>query len=255
MKDIYLNINKEVDISNSMVLLGFPTVGLIGSISGNYIANTLNLEQIGSIHSKHFHPTAIIRNGKPVQQVRIYYGGDDICKGNNECDHLIVIVGDLPIHSSIIYSMIEEILQWTDKGNISCFLGLEGIKSDNKKEGEVDVYGVGTTQKMIDLLDQYDIEQTKDGIITGLSGALLAFLEEKNQDMLCILTEAHVMYPDSRAAGRLLEKIDKMLPGVDLDLAPLYDEAEKIETKIKEYMKQSKDFSQFPQTNIPHMYQ
>jgi predicted ATP-grasp superfamily ATP-dependent carboligase len=63
------------------------------------------------------------------------------------------------------------------------------------------------------------------------------------------------MFPDYRAAGRLLEKIDRMLPGVDLDLNPLYDEAENIEKKIKDYMKKSKNYPQIPQTNIPGMYQ
>jgi uncharacterized protein len=60
------------------------------------------------------------------------------------------------------------------------------------------------------------------------------------RDVLCLLAEAHSAYPDSRAAGNLLEKLDVMLPEIKIDPKPLYKEAEKIEKNIRKFMEQSK---------------
>ena len=253
--EVSIKLKKDVDISNAIVILGSPTVGLIGSIAGNYIANSLKLEQIGSIHSKYFVPSVLIRDSKPIPPVRIYYAGDGVCKNNKACDHLVTIVSEFPIPLPAVQPLIDELFGWTDEGNISFFLALEGIKSLDKEEDQVDVYGVGSTSKMVKTLNDYGIEKIENGLIGGFTGALLLAEAERNKDMLCMLTEAHSAYPDSRAAGRLLEKVDDMLPGIHLDLDPLYEEAEKIEKSIRKFMEQSKSSpAQMQPLTQPPMY-
>jgi uncharacterized protein len=254
MEDVSIKLKKNIDISNSLVILGFPTIGLIGSIAGNYISNSLNLERVGSINSKYFMPSVIIRDSKPIPPVRIYHADQKMCGENNLCDNLVTIVSDFPITPQIVNPLIEKILAWTDESNISLFLGLEGLKSTQKEEDKVDVYGVGSNSKMVEILDNYKIEKIKNGILAGFTGAFLSIETERNNDMLCMLTEAHLAYPDSRAAGRLLEKVNEMLPGVNLDLEPLYEEAEKIESNIKNFMKQSQQMPQADKSTLPEMY-
>lgn len=254
MEDVKINLKKEIDISNSLVILGFPTVGLIGSIAGNYISDSLNLNRVGSIQSKYFLPSVIIRDSKPVPPVRIYHAGREICKENDLCDNLVTIVSEFPISPQVVNPLIEKITNWTEKEDISLFLGLEGLKSTDKHEDQVDVYGVGSNSKMNRIINKYNIEQIRDGMIAGFTGALLSMQTEENKDMICLLTEGHVAYPDSRAAGRLLQKVDEMLPGVNLDLEPLYEEAEKIENKIKQNVKQSQQIPRASQSAVPEMY-
>ena len=91
-------------------------------------------------------------------------------------------------------------------------------------------------------------------MIAGFTGAFLSAETERNNDMLCMLTETHLAFPDSRAAGRLLEKVDEMLPGIHLNLDPLYEEAEKIEKNIKNFMNQSQQMPQAGKSAVPKMY-
>ena len=254
MDEISIKLKKDIDLSNSLVILGFPTAGLIGSIAGNYISNSLKLERVGSINSKYFMPSVIIRNSKPIPPVRIYHANKDVCGENDICDNLVTIVSEFPITPQIVNPMIEKILDWTDQHNISMFLGLEGLKSTKKKEDEVEVYGIGSNSDMVDVLNSFNIEKIKEGMIAGFTGAFLSAQTERNKDMICMLTEAHLAFPDSRAAGRLLEKVDEMLPGVNLNLEPLYDEAEKIENNLKEYMKQSQQMPRAKKSDVPNMY-
>ena len=47
MNDCELIEYKDVDLNNSMLVVAFPTVGLISSIAGHFIIDTLKLEEIG----------------------------------------------------------------------------------------------------------------------------------------------------------------------------------------------------------------
>ena len=48
-KDIQIIEYKEVDLSNSILIEAFPTVGLVSSIAGHFIIDQLKLEEIGTI--------------------------------------------------------------------------------------------------------------------------------------------------------------------------------------------------------------
>lgn len=255
IKNVSISLNKDIDLTDSMIILGLPTIGLIGSIACNYIADSLNLKSVGSIRSKYFLPGTIIKDSIPVPPIRMHYAENGHFDTNGICSSILTVVSDFPLPQSAVYPLMDELLTLAHKRNISMFLGLEGIKSEDKNEDHVDVYGVGSTERMNNLLQQHGIEDIKDVLIKGLNGAMLSEQTENNQDMLCIFTEGHIRYPDSRAAGRLLEKIDAMLPGIHLDLDPLYKEAEKIEDKIKQYIKQSRKIPESKTMTITDMYQ
>ena len=89
------NINileyKTMDLSDSMLLAAFPTVGLISSIAGRYVIDTLKLEEIGAITSDYFVPVTVIHNGKPSPPVRIYAGKKQ-CGPDDSCEQLVVII-------------------------------------------------------------------------------------------------------------------------------------------------------------------
>jgi len=92
---------------------------------------------------------------------------------------------------------------------------------------------------MKNILKQYSIDETMEGMITGITGVLLFEGARLKQDVLCLLAEAHSSFPDSRAAALLVETLDKMLPEIELDTQPLYKEAEDIEKKIRSFLKQA----------------
>ncbi|MFH1101482.1 MAG: PAC2 family protein [Methanobacteriota archaeon] len=92
-KDLTIIEYKKMDLSNSMLIVAFPTVGIVSSIAGRYIIDTQKLEEIGTISSRYFMPTTIIHNGIPSPPVRIY-AGKKICGINKSCDQLAVIISE-----------------------------------------------------------------------------------------------------------------------------------------------------------------
>jgi len=235
-EDIQIIEYKSVDLSNSVLIEAFPTVGLVSSIAGHFLVEQLKLEEIGTISSRYFMPAAVIHNGVPSPPVRIY-AGKKICGSTGECNQIVVIISEFMPSVDIIKPVANMILSWAQKKKCSHIVTLEGTHSLNPKKPKT--YGVATTQKMNDILKKYAIEETKEGMITGITGVLLFEGARLKQDVLCLLAEAHSSYPDSRAAALLVETIDKMLPEIKIDTQPLYKEAEDIEQKIRSFIKQA----------------
>jgi len=254
MDEIKIFENKELDLSNSMLLVAFPTVGLISSIVGHYIIDTLKLEEVGSIVSKFFSPTAIIHKSKPSPPVRIY-AGKKICGPDGSCEQLTVIISEFMPPLEIIKPLTDKIFQWSKEKKCKMITALEGTHAiGDRNEKKINIFGVGSNNKMNQILKNNKIKLTEEGMITGVTGVLLYEGVLLNQDVICLLAEAHASYPDSRAAAALLEKLDIMLPLIKIDPTPLYDEAEKIEENIKKFMKQSKPTAPVIGTSPSHMY-
>jgi uncharacterized protein len=252
MDDIEFIEYENVDLSNCLLIVAFPTVGLISSIAGHFIIDSLKLKEIGAIVSKDFMPATIIHNGKPSPPVRIY-AGDKKCGPNGTCEQIAVIISEFMPPYNIIKPLADKILEWATKKGCQSIVSLEGTHAvDSKKKFKV--YGVSSNDAMKELLKKYKIEETLEGMITGVNGVMLYQGALKKRDVLCLLSEANASFPDSRAAGNLLEKVDIMLPGIKIDPKPLYKEAKEIEKKIRQFMQQSKPTApQIPPIPL-HMY-
>jgi uncharacterized protein len=240
MEEIKILEYKKMDLSDSMILVAFPTVGMISSIAGNYIIDSLNLKEIGSITSRFFSPTAIIHKSQASPPVRVYAGSKS-CGPDGSCGQLVVIISEFMPPWEIIQPLSEKILEWANKKNVKIITALEGTHAlGEAKREEFKVHGIASTPKMKKFLDKYDVDQTKEGMITGVTGVLLYKGVLEKRDVICLLSEAHEAYPDSRSAANLVKKLDIILPGIKIDAEPLYKEAEKIESNIKRFLEQSK---------------
>src|SRR2546428_9115296 len=65
---------RRMDLRGATVIDGFPSVGLVSSIVANYLINALNLVQIGIMDSVAFPTVSLVRDGEPMNPVRIYGG-------------------------------------------------------------------------------------------------------------------------------------------------------------------------------------
>ena len=239
MKEVELIEYKDVDLNNSLLVVAFPTVGLISSIAGHFIIDQLKLEEIGTVVSNNFMPATVIHKSNPSPPVRIY-AGKKKCGLDGKCEQLAVIISEFMPPYNTIRPLADEILQWADKKGVKSIVALEGTHSVGDRKKQLKVYGVGSNQSMKNYLKKYNIEETQEGMITGVTGVLLYEGVLMQRDVACLLAEAHAAFPDSRAAGNLLKKLDIMLPEIKIDPEPLYKEAENIEKNIRKFMEQSK---------------
>lgn len=113
-------------------------------------------------------------------------------------------------------------------------------EEENLQRGGVVIQGVGSTDRTRQMLKDNGISQLDFGVVPGITGALLNEGRWTAADVIALIVEAYSEIPDARAAAAMVEAIDKLLPQIDLNVSPLYAEAEKIESRLKTLREQAK---------------
>jgi len=243
MAEIIIHEIKKKDLSNALVIVSFPTVGLISTIVANFITSNLKLEHIASMVSEDFYPAAIVQDGIPTSPVRIY-AGDHVCGKDGECDQIVVITSELPIKTTAFHPMADKILDWCKKRGCKVIVTLEGVNSQEKLEDEnIQVYNVCSNGKASDYLKGIPVKTLENGMVSGLSGILLYKANMQDYPVISLLAEAHSEFPDSRSAAKVLTLLDKMVPQIKMDPEPLLKQAKTIEEQVKKSMSQIKPLS------------
>ncbi len=221
----------KMDCKNAMVLVGFPSLGLVSSIATNFIVRTLGLKRLAGISSPDFPPYAMVQEGFPMPPVRIY-GGDRQCDENGEnCEHLIVITAEFLPKMEMHYPMTKLILEWCEENEVETIVTMEGIGS--AEADPATVWGVGSNPQMKEMMKKYDVKPMDEGMVRGLSGIMLYEGAARGMNVLTLMGPARMDMPDARGAAKLMEKITLMLPELDLDTEPLLKEAEELEKRMK----------------------
>ncbi|HIJ00129.1 MAG: uncharacterized protein PWQ88_566 [Candidatus Methanomethylophilaceae archaeon] len=224
----------EASCKKAMLIVGFPSVGLVSSIATNFIVRTLGLNRIAGISSPDFPPYAMIQEGFPMPPVRIY-GRDRHCDEEGEkCEHLLVVSAEFIPKMEMHYPMAKLILDWCQEHDVNSIVTMEGIAGVDTESSPI--WGVASTDEMRKKMEKYDIMPMDEGMVRGISGIMLYEAAARGMNVLTLLGPARMDIPDARGAARLMEKLTKMIPELDIDPTPLVKEAEELEKRMKEAM-------------------
>jgi len=214
------------------LISAFPSVGMVGSIAGSYIAESLKMERIAYVLSDEVPPAALVQDGIPTYPMRVM-GYKNLSILTSEFQLPLVLTGQLA----------KTMMDWSKGHEFEVIIGLEGLVTEQNLEAERElrVFGVGSTKRARDMIDKAGIEQFKIGMITGVSGALLSEGERTGQDVVVLLVSANALYPDAKGAAKLVEAVTKLLPALKIDLSELYEEAEKIDENVKATVERTKE--------------
>jgi uncharacterized protein len=259
-EDIVIYELERMDIRGSTVIDGFPSVGLVSSIVANYLINTLHLKQIGIMDSVYFPTVSLVRDGIPQNPVRIY-AGEKVGVDRESTDQLAVFISEFQPPPNLVKPIASAMLDWAQDQRCKMMVSPEGLvidkesveASENGEDDELQIYGVGSTKWMQQELTKSGVTEFTEGVITGVAGVLLNEGKRRDFNVATILAEAHPDFPDARAAAKVMEAINRFLLHIDLDVKPLYDEAERIESQLKLIHKQAKDVKA-PTQHQPSMY-
>lgn len=253
--DVHIYELKRMDLKGATVIDGFPSVGLVSSIVANYLINALSLEQIGMMDSVFFPTVSLIRDGEPMNPVRIYAGKEPSAKPH---DKIVVFISEFQPPPNLIKVIASAVLDWAQEQKCEMLVCPEGLIVDKETDlatnQAIEVYGIGSTAKGSELLKTHEVTIFEEGVITGVAGVLLNEGKKRDFNVLSLLSEAHPDYPDARAAARVIETIDKLLLHTKLDAQPLYEEAERIEEQLKTIHAQTQVAKKAPVPSRPSMY-
>ena len=237
--EITIYQKKMKELKNPLVLVCFPTMGVVSSIAANFIATTLKLKRIGGMDATAFQPAAVVHDGVPLPPVRIY-GGKRVYKGERICSSFIVVMSEFVPPAPLVKPLAAKILDWAKDKGAPVVVSLESMPV---KEEPLNTIGVTSTDNMKQLLKDYEVSTMENGVVGGLSGVLLYLAEHSSQDMFCLISEAHQEYPDARAAAHLIQALSTLLPELRVDAEPLLQQAELIEAEVRQVKERAEELA------------
>ena len=200
---------------NPIIIEGFPGFGLVGTIATEFLIKHLDAEPIGLIRLDEVPPVIAVHKGEAVEPLGIFYAK----RGN------IIILHALSSVQGFEWELAEILQKIGKELKAKEVISLEGVGSETENP-EPRVFFMGKKDKK---LRGCGASPLQEGIIMGVTGALLL---KKEIELTCLFAETHSALPDSRAAAKLIEILDKYL-GLKVDYKPLLEKAERFEAKIK----------------------
>ena len=218
------------DYGGAIMVVGFPSAGLVSSIAANFIIRTSELERVAGIMASGFPPFALVHEGVPSPPVRVY-AGERRCNDGEPCQQIVAVAAEFMPRPELVQPLVSRLLDYARAKGISTVVALEGINWPGVEESKI--LGVGSTNASREMLKKYEVEEMKEGMVSGISGVLLYEGEVRGINVICLLGPARADLPDARGSAKLLEVVARMLPEIKIDPEPLFKEAEEIEKQIR----------------------
>jgi predicted ATP-grasp superfamily ATP-dependent carboligase len=224
-----------------IVLSAFPSAGLATIVAGHYIIRVLQVPRIGRFESAELPPIAVVQGGEVNPTIRVYGRSD-----------LALVLSEFPPTPGQANAAARTILENAERRKARAIICLEGVVPHPEEGEPEDAEAPAPAQQeqvwvaysrkdpaMVKWLENAKAKTLEEGVIGGVSGALLVQGLSRNIPVAVLLVSAQVAegLPDHRAGAALIEILDRLLPELKIDTGPLRAQAEQIEKAIRAVMK------------------
>ncbi|MEM2122749.1 MAG: PAC2 family protein [Candidatus Bathyarchaeia archaeon] len=222
-----LRLEREPSGSNFKLIAAWPGMGMLATISADYLRKQLDAVFLGELET--LHNSVTFRDGiltLTTFKHRIY-----------QADRILICIGESqPLSTPEVYELAEQLIDFANRYQVVRVYTIAASLSSYV--GEPKVFGVATSGEAMEELEVYKIQPVKgEGKITGLNGVLLGVAAKRGLQGICLLGQIrYVDIPQARTALNVLKYLVKML-NVTVDLKELEEEAAKIEASIQEAMR------------------
>jgi uncharacterized protein len=226
---------RDESLKGAMMVVGFPTHGLVGSVAVSYLVHSLDMTSVAYMFSEEFPPTVIMEEGVVSAPVRLY-ASKTVCGVDRSCEQLVVTISDIQPPAEMINQLGGRLLDWAEAKGISLVVAVEGQPLEQEVAGDARVVAMAN-RAAAPLLGKYHFDPA-NGVVTGFAGGLLLSAIGRQTPVLCLIAQAHKDYPDARAAAKVIETINPLVPMLVLDTKPLREKARQIEAEVRKSLAQ-----------------
>ena len=231
-KEIEIVEKESIDWKNPKVFIGFPDVGLVGTIATFHLVHKLKLREFAYMDSKLFPPVVIVHRSRLSSPIRFY---------TDEKNSIVVIISEMPIPPAIVYDISEVLIEWLKNIRPEIVVILGGLIHPQRLELEKpEIYSLASNDKTYNLLKNSGTLLLEEGLLSGPNSILLKYCSRYGLDAIYLMVEAHPHYPDPESAAIIIEKLNFMF-GFNVDTKELIEKGEEIKIKSKELMRKTQE--------------
>lgn len=201
-----------------IIIQAVPGIGMVGTIAAEFLIDHLKAKRIGRIYSEDIPPIIALHHGKLIEPFSIFYSPS----AN------IVIVSALETMSGKEWELGKTVIKLCSMLKAKELISIEGVESGS---GESRNFYFTKDIKKKKKLESIGLKELDEGIILGVAASLLI----KSPESTYIFAETHSEIPDSRAAAKIVQSLDRYL-NLNVDYKPLLAKADEFEKKLKELL-------------------
>lgn len=217
----------KITSQENILLVGFPSNGLVGTFTISYLIHNLDMKQIGEIDHLDIPPTLFIEDGEILSPIRIY-------KKNS----IFVIISDLPLDPNLAYDFAESILEYCKKNDIQKIIIVSGIETINKDLKAPKIYGLVTHQSLEEILYTNQISKFLTGSIFGTDAAIITIFRKSKIPTLILYAECHPFFPDPEASIIAITTLAKVL-NIKVDTTDIQKKMERLRIQHRNLMEET----------------
>lgn len=199
------------------IIEGFPGFGLVGTIATGFLVEHLKCERIGTYYFENGPATLAIHECTVVQPIGIFYS-----KKYN-----LVIVHAIMSPQGLDWQAADVILDLAKQTDAKEIIAVEGVGSTEAEESRGFFHSIGS-ETNYQRMKKAGVSCLKEGIVVGVTSALMM---KSPIPVTAVFAETHTNMPDSKAAAKIVEILDKYLD-LKVSYAPLLKQAEEFEHKL-----------------------
>jgi uncharacterized protein len=242
-KEVRIVETRDESLKGAMMVVGFPTHGLVGSVAASYLVHTLDMSNVAYMTSEEFPPTVIMEEGVVSAPVR-FYASKLVCGVDRSCEQLVVAISDIQPPPGLLSELGRTLLDWAEAKGVQLIVAIEGQPIEEEVRGDARIVAMAN-RAAAPLLGKYRFDPA-NGVVTGFAGGLLLSAIGRQIPVLCLVAQAHKDYPDARAAAKVIENINPLVPLMLLDTKPLREKARQIEAEVRRTLQQQQQAQATP---------
>lgn len=208
-------------------IVGFPSVGLVGSIAANYYVAQLEMEPVAGIGGPGMPPYCLMADGEAYPPIRIY-GRKSRTKTGRD---VMVCTSEYSPKQEECYEVATTVL--SEMRDLGCneVICLEGIPRTSEEDVPV-ILGGGFRGKRA--VEASGLREMSSGMVKGISGIMLYHGPQHGMSVSAIMCPANPGMPDPGSAVLFLEPLSKMVKGLRVSPKLLLAEDEEIRRRIEQ---------------------
>lgn len=219
-----LRFLRNLKFENPSMVAAWPGMGYLAKTSVDYLRRHLRSELFAEILQ--YQNAIVYRDGlidNPIIRHRFYSTPEG---------EIILCVGDAqPSIPEEAYRLASKVLDVAERCHVRRIYTLAAYPDEYY--GEPKVFGIATSEELMDLLKKHHIEIGEgEGIINGLNGLLVGVAKARGIEGICLLGQIrYVNVPQIRSSKAVLEALTRLL-GIEIDMTMLDKRAARVEERI-----------------------
>ncbi|MHA1682504.1 MAG: proteasome assembly chaperone family protein [Promethearchaeota archaeon] len=212
--------------SEPVLIVGCANAGLVGSIAASHIIEKMEMVEVAHLNSPLFPPVSVFLDGVLKHPFRIYSTSKD------KPSKYFLATTELPLTKDTYHGIAHSLMDFAQNLGIKTVVTLVGFPVQVMEK--YDVF-FAAEPELIERLNAIEsIQPIPKGMIFGIEALILNETLEREVDGFSLIVPVKEMLPATRSAAALIEALNKIFDGLNIDVQDLLDQDDFIQNKLKE---------------------